>query len=53
MGEHGVSIVASQSLATQDFTCEINPDSFPYKKTEKIRTNVILRLGHLTKETGI
>ena len=40
MGEDGVSVVASQSLATRDFTCEINPDLFPCNKARKIRMNV-------------
>ena len=52
MGEDGVSVVASQSLATQDFTCEINPDLFPCNKTGKTRMNVILSPGYLTEETG-
>ena len=53
MGEDGVSVVASQSLATWDFTCEINPDSFPCNKTRKIRMNLTLSLGHQTEETGV
>ena len=52
MGEDGVSIVTSQSLATKDFTCEINPDTFLCNILGKIRMNVILSPGHLTKETG-
>ena len=47
-----MSVVASQSLAIQDFTCEINPDSFSGNKTGKIRINVILSPGYLTEETG-
>ena len=52
MGEDGVSVAPSQSLATRDFTCEINPDFIPCNKTEKIRTNVTLRPRYLTEETG-
>ena len=52
MGEDDVSIAAFQSLATLNITCEINPDSFPCKKTRKIRTNIILNPRHLTKGTG-
>ena len=52
MGEDGVSVVASQSIAIQDFTCEINPALFPCNKTRKIRMNVTVSPGHRTKETG-
>ena len=52
VGEDDVSIAASQSLATRDFTCEINPDLFPCNKTGKIGTNITLSPRHLTKETG-
>ena len=52
MGEDGVSVVASQSPATQDFTCEINLDLFPCNKTRKIRMNVTLSPGHQSKEIG-
>ena len=47
-----MSIVASQSLATQDFTCEMNPDLFPCNKTGKVRKNVTLSPKHLIEETG-
>ena len=52
MEEDGVSVVASQSLATQDFTCEINRDLFLCNKTRKIKTNVTLNPRHQTKEIG-
>ena len=41
VGEDGVSVAASQSLATRDFPCETNQDSFPCNKTGKIRMNVM------------
>ena len=53
MGEDGVSVADSQSLATQDFIHEINLDSFPYNKARKIRTNVTLSPRHQTEETGM
>ena len=49
VGEGGVPVVASQSLATQDFTCELIPDSFLSPKTVKIGESKILSSGHLTR----
>ena len=48
IGEDSVSVVAFKSLATQDFTCEINPDLFPCNKERKIRKNVTLSPGYET-----
>ena len=49
VGEGGVPVAASQSLATRDFTCELIPDSFLSPKTVKIGGSKILRSGHLTR----
>ena len=47
-----MSVASSQSLATRDFTFEINPDPFTCNKAKKIRTNVTLSPRYQTKETG-
>ena len=47
----GVSIDASQSLAIQDFTREMNLGLFPINEIGKIRINVTLSPTHLTEET--
>ena len=52
MGEDGVSIAASQSLANWDFTYEINLDLFPCNKKGKITPNVTLGPRHLTEKMG-